>query len=193
MLMDFTETEMKEFVLEEVEERIHQAGVYYGRSFEIPEVRFCRNVTRAGRGAGHEGWVEYNIGYLMSDKEKDRKDMIEETVPHEIAHVLVYIMHGRDAKPHGEEWLRMMRKVLCVEPVRTHSYCQKSARQTITRRPQRQWVYECGCCLHSVPTRKKNRIEENRRMNKIYNTGTETNWQCGKCEKPLMLIKELKR
>lgn len=53
---------------------------------------------------------------------------IEEVVPHELAHLLVWKHFGRVA-PHGKEWKWMMESVLGVPARRTHQFELQSVRR----------------------------------------------------------------
>ncbi len=53
---------------------------------------------------------------------------IEEVVPHELAHLLVWKHFGRVA-PHGKEWKWMMENVLGVPARRTHQFELQSVRR----------------------------------------------------------------
>jgi len=189
-LEDLNEEQMMQYVRDEVLTRMDQAMQYYARSLDVPEVKFHRNVTRAGQAYGRGNWVEFNIGYLMSDRLEDRIDMIEETIPHEVAHIIVYQLWSK-AKPHGEEWQKVMRTVFRIEPQRTHGYCERSAKQTVRR--QRQWTYACDCDspFSFVNTTKKNRIESMHRLCDEH--GSSAGYKCRKCKARIRLIGESPR
>ncbi len=59
---------------------------------------------------------------------ENQQAFIEEVVPHELAHLLVWKHFGRVA-PHGKEWKWMMEAVLGVPARRTHQFELESVRR----------------------------------------------------------------
>jgi len=57
----------------------------------------------------------------------EAKDMLEDTIPHEVAHIIVMQNWGsycnnRRVMPHGQEWKFVMSNIFKVAPKRCHSY-----------------------------------------------------------------------
>lgn len=59
---------------------------------------------------------------------ENQQAFIDEVVPHELAHLLVWKHFGRVA-PHGKEWKWMMEAVLGVPARRTHQFELESVRR----------------------------------------------------------------
>jgi SprT protein len=78
---------------------------------------------------------------------------IAETVPHEVAHVVTHVCHGRVA-PHGSEWQGVMRWFGFSSPRRCHSFHSDTAGRT-----QRRWTYRCDCRQHQLSTTRHNRAQ----------------------------------
>ena len=75
---------------------------------------------------------------------------IDEVVPHELAHLLVWKHFGRVA-PHGKEWKWMMESVLGVPALRTHRFELDSVRKNT-------FPYRCQCQQHQLTVRRHNRV-----------------------------------
>lgn len=71
--------------------------------------------------------------------ERYPEEMIEETVPHEVAHAVVYALWGRNCRPHGAEWQSVMQH-FGKEATRTHKM-----ETTAARKSQSTYAYRCQC------------------------------------------------
>ncbi|MGN8158046.1 SprT family zinc-dependent metalloprotease [Salinisphaera sp. SWV1] len=108
------------------------------RRLPVPEVRF----DLRGRAAGQAVFarrtrrchVRLNAALLASHP----KEMLAETVPHEVAHVAIYRLYGRRAKPHGAEWKALM-QAFGVDASPCHALPAQPTRQL------RRYRYACGC------------------------------------------------
>lgn len=84
---------------------------------------------------------------------------IEEVVPHELAHLIVFKRYGK-VKPHGKEWQYIMSKILGKIPKTTHSFAIKNA----------NYQYYCQCQEHFLTKIRHNKIQYNK-----------TEYLCRKC------------
>ena len=93
-------------------------------AFVVPELV----IATAGQTAGWARWrrrngtvswhIDLNQIYLVSHAQ----DMLEDTLPHEIAHVLAWQRYGTDTQPHGKEWIAMFGALTGRCPTRCHDY-----------------------------------------------------------------------
>lgn len=131
---------------------IEQESARNGRILPCPPVHFDLRGQSAGQlridRAGHCA-IRYNLALL----ERYPEDFLSETVPHEVAHYLAYMYHGRGIKPHGPEWRGIMR-ALGARPERCHAY---DTRDLETRRLRRH-VYHCGCGDHLLTSIRHKRV-----------------------------------
>ncbi len=109
------------------------------RRLPLPEVRFDLRGRAAGqavlaRRRGHADAIRLNADLLTSHP----RDMLDETVPHEVAHVAVHRLHGRRVRPHGPEWKALM-QAFGVPADTCHKLPVTPARQL------KQFRYVCGC------------------------------------------------
>lgn len=97
------------------------------------------------------------IRYNLALAEHQPDAFLAETVPHEVAHVVTHLCHGR-VRPHGPEWQRVMRWFGIAQPRRCHDF----AADTSARR-QRRWRYQCACRGHELTTTRHNRVQRGTR------------------------------
>lgn len=83
---------------------------------------------------------------------------LDETVPHEVAHLVAAACFGRNIPPHGEHWRSVMRHFGIRDPRRCHDY---EVVESQVRR-QRRWTYDCGCRSHELTTTRHNRVRAGR-------------------------------
>jgi len=100
-------------------------------------------------------------------------DSLINTVAHEVAHYVVYSMHGlRKVKPHGAEWKHVM-SVFEVKPEVTSDY-------DVTHIPlsqQRRFEYSCACKSHQLTTTRHNKVQKRKAI-----------YSCRMCRQPLKFV-----
>lgn len=109
------------------------------RQLPTPTIRFGLRGRMAGqavlaRRRGDANAIRINIELLLSH----RREMIDVTVPHEVAHVAIHCRHGRRVRPHGPEWKALMHAFGVPADV-----CHDMP--TTPTRKLRQFPYRCGC------------------------------------------------
>jgi SprT protein len=92
-----------------------------------------------------------------------------DTVAHEVAHYLVYLLHP-DARPHGREWKELMRR-FGATPRATSPYDLRG----VPLRQQQRHAYRCGCSgvQHTLTSTRHRRIQQG------------TRYLCRHCRQPL--------
>jgi SprT protein len=93
--------------------------------------------------------IRYNLAMAAHQPEA----FIAETVPHEVAHVVTSVCHGR-VRPHGREWQRVMQWFGIDQPRRCHDFASP-----VAGRSQRRWAYRCDCREHQLSTTRHNRAQ----------------------------------
>jgi SprT protein len=142
----------------------------YNRSIPLPTVSFDLRGGAAGEAKGGRQ-MRLNMGFVA----KYAEDMINQTVPHEVAHLWLYAVgdpshvrsyedsvssfySGRRARrsPHGDTFMRTL-AFLGGETKRTHSYDVSEVKKG--------FKYSCGCPgrVFVLSTRKHNIIKSGRR------------------------------
>lgn len=127
-------------------ERLRQAEAYFETAFPEPTLNYQQRGATAGTAWLDKWEIRLNPVLLLANQD----DFINEVIPHELAHLLVYRQFGRVA-PHGREWRWMMAHVLQAEPRRTHGFDLTNVRANT-------YSYVCKCQRHELTIRRHNRI-----------------------------------
>jgi SprT protein len=123
---------------------IDLATEIYDKDFEMPSVQFDLRGCTAGMAYCQSWRLRFNNVLLSENYE----DMLENTVPHEVAHLVARAISPYRIKPHGNEWKAVMR-AFGRKPERCHSYDVENAR--VRRRSRRERVQmRCGGCGQSI-------------------------------------------
>ncbi len=69
---------------------------------------------------------------------ENHEHFLQQTVAHEVAHLIAHQMFGPRIRPHGEEWQLIMRGIYGLPPDRCHTY-------EIKRRRSTRYLYRCHC------------------------------------------------
>lgn len=113
----------------------------YGAQMACPRIAF----DLRGRGAGlavyqprkhmnQPDLIRLNPALLENHPE----EMIEETIPHELAHIVAHRLFGPRIKPHGREWRAVM-SAFGKSPDVQHSMPVEPSRRL------RRYKYSCAC------------------------------------------------
>lgn len=117
--------------------------------FPEPTLNYKQRGTTAGSAYLKQWEIRLNAVLLIENGEA----FVDEVVPHELAHLLVYRVFGRKGiAPHGNEWKWMMEHVLEVPASRTHCFEVNSVKS-------RTFIYRCACpSSHELTIRRHNKI-----------------------------------
>lgn len=129
---------------------IEQAETGFQVSIPAPVLRF----DLTGRAAGMV--VFYPSGALIRFNQKmlveNGQPFLEQTVPHEVAHLVARTLHGTHIRPHGPEWKSIM-AFFGALPHRCHNFITASSQ----RRHMRYFHYRCDCREHRLSAVRHNR------------------------------------
>lgn len=133
--------ELKAKVNAKVDVCIFLANNFFARpgiNFPLPAVTFDLVGTVAGQAhytSNFSGWkIRFNMDLLLENS----SNMINDTVPHEVAHLITFALYGVGVKAHGPEWQRIT-KELGGSGERCHNYNVVPAKKT------RKFMYLCDC------------------------------------------------
>ncbi len=109
-----------------------------------------------GRAAGQARLAErgpalirYNPVLLRAHPET----FLTSTVPHEVAHLIAFARHGARIRPHGAEWVAIMRR-FGAQPRRCHDYDVSG----LKTRQLRELDYHCACRGHRLTSIRHHRV-----------------------------------
>jgi SprT protein len=144
-------------------DKLAQANLKLGRDYPEPKLVYHQRGTSAGTAWLDTYEIRLNPVLLLENEQ----EFIDEVVPHELAHLLVWKTFGR-VSPHGKEWKWMMESVLGVPARRTHRFELGSIRTNT-------FPYRCKCQQHQLTVRRHNRVVRG-----------EAVYRCTQCGEPLM-------
>lgn len=147
-----------------VREWIERANSRFDLAVPVPQVRMDLRGRSAGlavyaRRHRHRALIRFNA--LLCERYPE--EMLDHTVPHEVAHVVTAWQHGPRVKPHGPEWRGVMAAFdrpatvchnMVAAPARRHRYfpyrcdCEELRYLSATRhnRVRRGAGYSCTRC-----------------------------------------------
>lgn len=111
---------------------------FFQRSFPRPTVSFRLRGQKAGVAHLDENLLRFNPQLYR----ENREHFLEQTVAHEVAHLIAHQLFGPRIRPHGEEWQLIMRGIYGLPPDRCHTYAVK-------RRATTRYLYRCHCPEHN--------------------------------------------
>lgn len=89
----------------------------YSLQLPPPKVEYVTGVRYAGKAYIRENRIVLCQDFL----EKNFDDMVNETLPHELAHLVAFKLFPK-CKPHGFVWQSIMIEWFNVPPLRCHNY-----------------------------------------------------------------------
>ena len=122
----------------------------------------------AGRAYTHFNTLMYNNNML----EENEDDFIENTIPHEVAHLVTFKV-SRTEKSHGPTWKWAMQNIYNLNPVTHHNYNTQSSVKS------KRYEYFCLCGTNFYISKGIH--------NKICNGSLR---YCRKCNTPIIYIGE---
>lgn len=136
---------MKSQITEQALEYWAKAQAIWPELGTPPEIEFVYRGAYGGKAYYMDHRVRYNVGLA-----KRHPDEFEQTVGHEIAHIVCWLVHGTTG--HGPEWKAIMVK-LGLEPRRCHAYDVKGLKKRYYK-----IAYACECREYELTLIRHNRI-----------------------------------
>ena len=131
---------------------LDEAARHFGLKTPKVEIHF----DLRGRGAGQvrrQAVGVWRVRYNPALLERHGEDFLARTVPHEVAHILAFRLHGLGIQPHGPEWRSLMQG-FGAAPDRCHDFDVSGLQaRTLNRSP-----YQCGCRSHQLTSIRHHRI-----------------------------------
>ena len=112
----FTDEKLREMVCERLQwcrRKCRERGV------EVPMPQVMYNSSTMVAGASN--FAKFHITINLVLLQENTGDMLENTVPHEFAHLVADQLFPR-ARPHGYTWGTIMQEWFRVAPTRCHTY-----------------------------------------------------------------------
>ena len=143
--MSLNET-LKEKTIQRVDHFVALAEEIYGITVGRPVINFEVRGGDAGRASPDLFEVDFNAVLLVANEQA----FMDDTIPHEVAHLICYKLHGwikrgRGISHHGVEWKKIMRDFGCV-PSTCHNLDVSKV-----KRKMREFLYSCPDCEKTFP------------------------------------------
>lgn len=161
---------MPEHILQRVEHCYAKAERLYRREFPRPDVRLDLRGKSAGAAYPQQNLLRFNAGLYRDNREH----FLQQTVAHEVAHLLVSQLHGLRVRPHGPEWQKVMENVFRLPAERCHSYQLPPVWRTL-------YEYACSCRQHEFSAQRHGRVRRG------------ASYQCRACRQPLAFTGKAER
>lgn len=127
----------------------------------LPEIDF----SLRGRVAAQAGWRirsqglrktagDFRLRFNLQAYNINPDEMLKDTVPHEIAHLIVVMLWGPGCRPHGAEWRQVMQECFNLAAQRTHNLPLAPSRTL-----KRTFAYACKCREHRLTSIRHRRME----------------------------------
>ncbi|WP_409422386.1 SprT family zinc-dependent metalloprotease [Pseudaeromonas sp. ZJS20] len=113
----------------------------------LPQLSFNQRGKAAGTARLSQWAIRLNPVLLAAHPQV----FLDEVLPHELAHLLVFARHGR-TRPHGVQWQRLMQDTFGLAPRVTHNL-------DVTALAGPQFAYRCACRVHSLSLRRHNKLQ----------------------------------
>lgn len=122
-----------------------QAELFFKRSFSRPTIRLDLQGNNAGTANSYNNLLRFNKSLFFANQQH----FLEQTVPHEVAHLIAYQLFGLHIKPHGKEWQHIMQIVYQLPAERCHHY-------PIIKKKKCYYLYNCQCAnlIHPLTARR---------------------------------------
>lgn len=121
-------------LLDRLEECYLLAEQHFAQAFERPEVSLDLRGQKAGVAYLQRNLLRFNEQLYR----ENHQHFLQQTVPHEVAHLLAQALYGDRIRPHGREWQGLMTGLFGLPAHRCHDYAVPQRRRT-------DYLYRCGC------------------------------------------------
>lgn len=122
-------------------------------ALSTPTVSFFDKSTKSGKARAFTNEVAFNL--VLAG---ENLATFDNTVIHEIAHLVVPRAFPRAKQHHGREFKYVM-EVMGGNPSRCHNYDVSTIRAKYTRK---QFIYSCACKEHVISSIRHNRAQANK-------------------------------
>ncbi|MFC3120506.1 SprT family zinc-dependent metalloprotease [Agaribacter flavus] len=127
------------------------------------------SLNQTGTIAGAAELQKNNIRLHPKLFEQNRQYFLQQVLPHELAHLVVYKYFGK-VKPHGKEWQYLMQDIFHCPAHRTHKL-------DITQLGIKGFTYACDCGEIELSVRRHNKVKNKKQI-----------YVCRTCKKELYFI-----
>lgn len=143
-------TKLSPFLIEQLTTQVEQCYLIAERrlkqQFSRPTILF----NQRGKIAGSAMLQSNTLRFHPLIYQQNKQHFLAHVVPHEIAHLLVWQLHGK-TRPHGKEWQTLMTQVFEVPAYTTHRY-------DVSQLGLTSFLYYCQCGDVELTVRRHNKV-----------------------------------
>lgn len=147
---------LQQAVMRCMRENLQRACLTLAQDYPEPSVAYQQRGTVAASAWLQQNQIRLNPVLLLENQQA----FLQQVIPHELAHLLVW-QHFGNAAPHGKEWRWMMEHILRVPALRTHDFVLDSLLRPL-------FHYRCVCRDHQLTLRRHNKVLRNREYRCIH-------------------------
>lgn len=170
-------SELQAQCISKAQQSLTLANSYFDADFSYDKILFDLRGKSAGQFIvkPHGKHVDLILRFNGELLGRYADAFIEEVVPHECAHLVVYqyygrIIRGKRVLPHGREWKSVMSTVMKLTPNIRHNF-------DVAPSTRKQFTYSCRCLdrLHQLSVIRHNKVVKR-----------QSNYLCKVCKTQLM-------
>lgn len=120
---------------------------------------------------------EVNFNFILASENFD--EYINQVVPHEVCHIVAFLIYGYREHGHGIYWKALMRECGC-KPDRCHNMNIANVKKNHVQK----FIYRCDCRTFDVSKRLHNSMQESLKNSWMHTTGR----RCRHCKKELTYV-----
>lgn len=134
-------------ITDKVVEIVKKANKIFGISMEVPDVQFFDKTLKAGYAFRFKNVVSFN-----TTSARDNSKDFEQTIAHEIAHKITWLLYPNAKQNHGPEFKRIMNILGYHKNLTYHSYDVSSVRK--------EYEYSCRCGIVKLSAIRHKRAQQ---------------------------------
>lgn len=124
------------------------AEQFFDYPFVMPTLNYQLTGQKAGVAYLQRNEIRLNRTLLLENP----IDFIQQVVPHELAHIIVFQQFGH-VKPHGKEWKFVMENIFQQPAHIYHQFDLSNVRKNT-------FTYQCACQTHHLSATRHNKIQQ---------------------------------
>lgn len=131
------------------------------KSIELFPAKFK---SSSGVAITKRGGYQIDINSFFVDHHLDQ--VLNTTIPHEISHIIQWVVYPRAKQAHGPEWRKIMRYVFGIDDAKTYHSLDTSKLYEdgiVKKKAKTRHIYICGCSddnnIHTITKNRHNKIQ----------------------------------
>lgn len=153
---------MNENLEQVVIDRVKECFAHARTMYELGQKDIEINFDKKGRVAGTASWqrvsghIKYSLNFNYQLAGENLDEYLKQVIPHEVSHIIDYILHPGQEHGHGFNWKMIMVECFGLHPDRCHSMDTSNC----SRRVSKNQEYKCLACgkRYTITTALHNKV-----------------------------------